>query len=323
MSEKTVSEVGEGGLILDISARLGTPPPEEAWSGDDAAVVGFGGARLLLTTDIVVQGVDFDPAYASGEDVGWKVVAINASDVAAMGGRPLHALVTLALPPSTSRRFVDRLIDGMLDAAERWSIRLVGGDISASGEVSVGIAMTGVPSGSPVLRSGARPGDAICVTGSLGGAAGGLIALREGIDAPELARRHLRPEARVEEGVRIARAGAAAMIDLSDGLAVDLARLMEASGTGCEVDVDSIPVDEGLAALGDAAAPLELAILGGEDFELLFTIPEQALDALHAATTGPGVAITRIGIVTDGEPRFGGDALSEWRERGWDHLLNR
>ena len=113
------------------------------------------------------------------------------------------------------------------------------------------------------------------------------------------------------------------MIDLSDGLAVDLARLMEASGTGCEVDVDSIPVDEELAALGDAAAPLELAILGGEDFELLFTIPEQALDALHAATTGPGVAITRIGIVTDGEPRLGGDALSEWRERGWDHLLNR
>ena len=113
------------------------------------------------------------------------------------------------------------------------------------------------------------------------------------------------------------------MIDLSDGLAVDLARVMEASGTGCEVDVNSIPVDEGLAALANAAAPLELAILGGEDFELLFTISEEALDTLSAATTGPGVAITRIGIVTAGEARLGDDALSEWRERGWDHLLNR
>jgi thiamine-monophosphate kinase len=174
-----------------------------------------------------------------------------------------------------------------------------------------------------VLRSGARPGDAICVTGALGGAAGGLIALREGLDAPGLTRRQLRPEARVEEGVGIARAGATAMIDLSDGLAVDLVRVMEASGTGCEVDVDSIPVDEGLAALANAAAPLELAILGGEDFELLFTMSEQALGTLRAAAIGPEIAITRIGTVTDGEARLGGDALSEWKERGWDHLLNR
>jgi thiamine-monophosphate kinase len=321
VSEETVSEVGESGLILDISARIGSPPPGEAWTGDDAAVVGFAGARLLLTTDIVVQGVDFDPAYSTGADVGWKVVAINASDVAAMGGRPLHALATLGLPPDTSRRFVDQLMDGMLDAAERWSIRLVGGDISAAGEVSVGIAMTGVPIGSPVLRSGARPGDAICVTGSLGGAAGGLIALRGGVDAPGLARRHLRPEARVDEGAKVARAGASAMIDLSDGLAVDLARLMEASGTGCEVDTASIPVDEGLAALGDAAEPLELSILGGEDFELLFTISEEALAGLTASTTEPSTAITRIGTVTAGEARLGNDALSRWRERGWDHLL--
>jgi thiamine-monophosphate kinase len=321
VSEEKVSEVGESGLILDISARIGSPPPGEAWTGDDAAVVGFAGSRLLLTTDIVVQGVDFDPAYSTGADVGWKVVAINASDVAAMGGRPLHALATLGLPPDTSRRFVDQLMDGMLDAAERWSIRLVGGDISAAGEVSVGIAMTGVPIGSPVLRSGARPGDAICVTGSLGGAAGGLIALRGGVDAPGLARRHLRPEARVDEGEKVARAGASAMIDLSDGLAVDLARLMEASGTGCEVDTASIPVDEGLAALGDAAEPLELSILGGEDFELLFTISEEALAGLTASTTEPSTAITRIGTVAAGEARLGNDALSRWRERGWDHLL--
>jgi thiamine-monophosphate kinase len=321
VSEGTVSEVGEGGLILDISARIGSPPPEEAWTGDDAAVVGFEGARLLLTTDIVVQGVDFDPAYSTGADVGWKVVAINASDVAAMGGRPLHALATLALPPDTSRRFVDQLMDGMLDAAERWSIRLVGGDISAAGEVSVGIAMTGVPTGSPVLRSGARPGEAICVTGSLGGAAGGLIALRRGVDAPGLARRHLRPDARVDEGEKVARAGASAMIDLSDGLAVDLGRLMDASETGCEVDTASIPVDEGLAALGDAVDPLELSILGGEDFELLFTISEEALAGLGDATTGRSIPITRIGTVTSGEARLGSDALSRWRERGWDHLL--
>jgi thiamine-monophosphate kinase len=321
VSEEKVSEVGESGLILDISARIGSPPPGEAWTGDDAAVVGFAGSRLLLTTDIVVQGVDFDPAYSTGADVGWKVVAINASDVAAMGGRPLHALATLGLPPDTSRRFVDQLMDGMLDAAERWSIRLVGGDISAAGEVSVGIAMTGVPIGSPVLRSGARPGDAICVTGSLGGAAGGLIALRGGVDAPGLARRHLRPEARVDEGEKVARAGASAMIDLSDGLAVDLARLMEASGTGCEVDTASIPVDGGLAALGDAAEPLELSILGGEDFELLFTISEEALAGLTASTTEPSTAITRIGTVAAGEARLGNDALSRWRERGWDHLL--
>jgi len=323
-----VSDLGELGLIERITAGLG---PAVAGSGDDAAVVQSPGDSLLFTTDVMVESVDFDRAYSSGADVGWKAIAINASDIAAMGGAPSHAVVGLSLPSDTRVDFVDDMVAGMSAAARRWSLTVAGGDISRAGEMAVAVAMIGVPVAErPVYRSGARPGDAIGVTGSLGGAAGGLAVLRQGLDVTEpgleeLARRHLRPVARVAEAALLAGVPVSAMIDVSDGLAIDLWHLMDASKTGCEVDPLSIPVDPALAATAGTLGldPLRTAMLGGEDFELLFTLDPGQVGAVRALLADVGTDVTVIGAVTSTERLIGDVALEELKEAGWDHLRTR
>ncbi|MGH2729006.1 MAG: thiamine-phosphate kinase [Actinomycetota bacterium] len=323
-----VSDLGELGLIERITAGLG---PVVAGSGDDAAVVQSPGDSLLFTTDVMVESVDFDRAYCSGADVGWKAIAINASDIAAMGGEPSHAVVGLSLPSDTRVDFVDDMVVGMAAAARRWSLTVAGGDISSAREIAVAVAMIGAPvTERPVYRSGAHPGDAICVTGSLGGAAGGLAVLRKGLDVTEpgleeLARRHLRPVARVAEAARLAGVPVSAMIDVSDGLAIDLWHLMDASQTGCEVDPSSIPVDPALAAAAGTLGldPLRTAMLGGEDFELLFTLEDGQVGAVRALLADVGTDVTVIGAVTSAERLIGDVELEELKEAGWDHLRTR
>jgi thiamine-monophosphate kinase len=279
--------------------------------------------QLLLTTDVLVENVDFDRNYATGHDVGWKTFAANVSDIAAMGGRPRRAVATLSLPSSTTVAFVDEILDGLLAASERWGAGVVGGDVSEADQISVGVALIGNAE-HPVLRSGANPGDAICVTGALGGAAGGLLALRSDIEgAVELKRRQLRPVARVEEGVAAAAAGATAMIDISDGFARDLGHLVAASGVGCEVEIDSIPVDPALSEVSELIFPMEAALAGGEDFELLLTIREDSLTNLFTELNEIGTGVTRVGTITDGEARLGSASLEQWKERGWEHLRTR
>ena len=330
-----VGDLDEDAVVARIGARLERPHPEEVWSGDDAAVVTVSEPRALFTTDSLVEGVDFQLAWVSGEDVGWKAMAVNASDIAAMGGRPRHAVVALCVHPGTDIALVDGLIDGIAEAGRTWGISLVGGDLSRGRQLVVGVAMLGsAGSGAPVLRSTARPGEAICVTGSLGAAAGGLIALRRrardrarGGAVWRLVERQVRPRARVAEGLELAALGASAMMDLSDGLAVDLARLVAASEVGCDVDPRRIPVDRDLidaiadGALGEIDA-LETAIIGGEDFELLFTIERQRVEEAVGALAALGCPITRIGTVSDGAGRIGDGSLEAWRRRGWDHLRN-
>jgi thiamine-monophosphate kinase len=316
---RTVSELGEAGLIAQVASYLPAPPPGEVWSGDDAAVFDPPADRALMTTDTLVEGADFDLSYCEGFDVGWKAVAVNVSDVAAMGGRPTHAVATLGLPPSTPVAVVDGIGRGLAAAAAEWDLAVVGGDVSSAPVILIGLTVIGSAE-EPVLRSGARPGDLICVTGTIGGASGGLELLRRGLGdrSPELVERHLRPRARLHEGRRLAALGATAMIDVSDGLAVDLTRLMKASGTGCRVDPAAVPVDPALDALVDAGLVrtgdlLRSAILGGEDFELLATLPDRR-DA----------PVTVIGEVTDDAAlRFGDDDLEELGRHGWDHLRDR
>lgn len=322
-----VSDLGELGLIERITAGLG---PVVAGSGDDAAVVQSPGDSLLFTMDVMVESVDFDRAYSSGADVGWKAIALNASDIAAMGGAPSHAVVGLSLPSDTRVDLVDDMVAGISAAAQRWSLAVAGGDISSAGEIAVAVALIGVPvADRPVYRSGARPGDAICVTGSLGGAAGGLAVLRQGLDVTEpglqeLARRHLRPVARVAEAALLAGVPVSAMIDVSDGLAIDLWHLMDASKTGCEVDPSSIPIDPALAAAGTLGLdPLRTAMLGGEDFELLFTLDPGQAGAVRALLADVGTDVTVIGAVTSTERLIGDVALEELKEAGWDHLRTR
>ncbi|MBA3430561.1 MAG: hypothetical protein H0U16_03650, partial [Actinobacteria bacterium] len=213
-------------------------------------------------------------------------------------------------------------------------------DLSRAGEIAVTVTLIGaIDDGGPILRSRAKAGEALCVTGSLGGARYGLELLRSGLwrrgGSPEpggdaavrerLALRHLRPRARVDAGRVLARMGASAMIDISDGLLLDLSRLLAASGAGCLVDPSEVPVDPDLAAIeaarpGAFPDPLHAALSGGEDFELLFSIDDARLDEVASSLAEVGSPVTRIGTVTDGPPMVGGRALDEWKDTGWDHL---
>ena len=322
----TVAEVGELKLIELVRARVGVAHGTEVWAGDDTAVLTPQSPALLLTTDLLVEGIDFDAAYCNGGDVGWKALAASASDIAAMCGRPSHAVVALGLPAATSLQWVDQFLDGLLDAAGRWAVAIVGGDISAAQEITVTVSMVGRPrSGSAVLRSGARPGDSICVTGALGGAAAGLFALRSRMPQTEpvdrLIGRQLRPTARVAEAAILAGFEISAMIDVSDGLAVDLEHLLDASDVGCNVDPGLVPVDPDISAV-EGPNPFELAVTGGEDFELLFTIQEDQVEAAADALGATGTPLTAIGIVTSTGRRIGERSLDEWRQQGWEHLRN-
>jgi thiamine-monophosphate kinase len=213
--------------------------------GDDAAVVVAPDGPLLLAADAVVAGVH-TPVDLPLEDVGWKAVVVNVSDVAAMGGRPLHLLVTVAAPAGTD---LDRLFDGVADAAHAYVCPVVGGDLTTADALVVAVAVTGTVDGTPVTRSGASAGEAIYVTGPLGAAAASGWTRR--------------PTARVAEGVDARGAGATAMIDVSDGLVADLGHIADESGVGFALD--EIPVAPG--------ATLEQALTGGEDYELVFTAP--------------------------------------------------
>lgn len=310
---RPVSEIGEVGLLKLLQRRLPEPSPGDLWSGDDAALIGIPTGRAAITTDLIVEDVDFTLDTFGPQDIGWKAMAVNVSDIAAMGATPLYALATISLHPDVPIALFEGVADGLFEAAEAFGVYVIGGDISRARELTVGATLIGIPGDRSVTRSGARPGDAIFVTGHLGGAAGGLIALEQQIDAPGLIERQRRPRPRVEEGRHAAMNGATAMIDLSDGLARDLGHVTAASAVGCEIDVGALPIDDELAVLG--ADPVELAITGGEDYELLFTIPDP--------TVVGGIDAMQIGVITDGEARIGDKPLSEWKGHAWDHLRTR
>lgn len=319
-----VSSIGESGLLARLFESLPKAPQGQTWSGDDAAVIEISGSRCLFATDAVVEHVDFELAWATGADVGWKAVAVNASDVAAMGGRPTHAVATLSLTPDQHIETVDGVLSGLVEAAAAYDVALVGGDITEAKDLGVNVAMLGeLGANEPVLRSGARTGDAICVTGTLGGARAGYLLLSEGATdvgdpaAAHCIERQLRPRARVDAGMVIAPA-ASAMIDLSDGLARDLQRVVVASDAGCEIDADALPVDRCIAAAG--LDPVRTAVVGGEDFELLFTCAPEDVDLLCRKLESIDVPAVRIGTVTEGPRRIGDKDLQEWVEGSWDHL---
>ncbi|MDA8311994.1 MAG: thiamine-phosphate kinase [Actinomycetota bacterium] len=263
-------------LIAEVLARaLGTPPPGDVWIGDDAAVVSVPGGRFVFATDAVVAGVHADLSLTGLDDLGWKALTATVSDVGAVGGRPSHAVVDFCVAPGTD---LELLAKGTAEAAAEWRCPIVGGDLTAAPEIVVVAAVVGLLEGDgpPVLRSGASPGDALFVTGPLGASAAGLRLLRAGAGDPASAvTAHKRPRARIEEGVVARRAGATAMMDVSDGLALDLGRLAEASAVG--VRLDTLPVAEG--------ATEEEVLAGGEDFELVIATPAPArlADAFSSA----------------------------------------
>jgi thiamine-monophosphate kinase len=305
-------------ILRRISDRLPQAPPEVLLPmGDDCAVLRLGGRDWVAASDMLVYGHHFKD-WATPEDAGYKAVAVNVSDVAAMGGIPRFVLVSGGAERAETTL---RCFRGVLEACEGFGLYPLGGDTTRADALTVDVAILGELVAPPVLRSGARPGDLLAVTGELGASAAGLLALENGTSGAErLVRRHLRPEPRVEAGLVAARLGVGAMIDLSDGLASDVRHVCRRSGVGCRVDLDLLPVSDDTREFAKFLGrdPEILAATGGEDYELLISAPEPVLDALAEDVEVP---ITRIGEVTDGADvafRRGGEPVEDLS--GWDHF---
>lgn len=302
----TVGSMGEHALIARLRLRV-APPPEGIviGIGDDAAVIEPGRNQLaVLTTDSLIEGVHFRRAWSSPADIGHKALAVNLSDLAAMGALPRATLLSLALPPDLPLADFDGLLDGLLALAAAAGAPLVGGNITRSpGPLMVDVTVMGDGHRRKILRrSGGRAGDELWVTGRLGGAAAGLGLLEQGValdaDGHDAVNRWRRPEPRWRCGVAIARSGAAAAcVDLSDGLADAARQLAEAAGTGVELQAGDIPIHPAAAPLEDAG--LHAALSGGEDYELLFVVrPRFRRRFLGAMKHQRGLPVARVGLLT-------------------------
>jgi len=310
----TVADLGEHGLIARLRARV---PPPPAWLavgiGDDAAVVEPPRNQLeVLTTDVLVEGVHFDRRFSTAADIGHKALAVNLSDLAAMGAEPRSALLSLALPAALAVAEFDALLDGFLALAARHRLALVGGNLAQSpGPLVVDVTAVGaVRRRRALTRAGGRPEDELFLSGRIGGAAAGLARLQAlgaalaagDPEAEETVRRYRRPDPRVRLGLVVARNRAAsACVDLSDGLADAVRQLAAASGTGAELDAGEIPVEPGARAWSERQGrdALADAVAGGEDYELLFAVPRRRRRAfLAAARLVKDTTVTRIGRLT-------------------------
>jgi thiamine-monophosphate kinase len=302
---------GETAFLERLRARLPPAPEGQEWIGDDAAVLEGG---LLLTTDALVEGVHFDLRWCAASDVGWKALAVNLSDLAAMGGTPRAAVAALVVPPDRAG-LAEEIIDGAAAAATAFGCPLVGGDTTGGPVVMVSIAVLGTCAQTgPVLRRGAQLGDAVFVTGPLGAAAAALAAFRDRhTPTPDARQRLVRPTPRLREGIAAAAAGATAMIDLSDGLATDLSHLCDASTVGVCIDTSDVPLAGG-ATFTDA--------LQGDDYELCFTAADPKTVAARFAASDCKLP-TRIGMTTPGE-RILVDPDGQQRPLprvGWEHTV--
>ena len=250
-----ISNVGEFGAIdrltrLILERRQHAPaPPGSALlvdTGDDAAAWRSTAGSYLFTTDTMVEGVHFTEATLSWEDVGWKVMAVNASDLAAMGGQPLYALVTLGLPPEFPLSALDMLYEGALNMAEEAHFAIVGGDMVKSPTVFVTVALVGTIQGAPMTRRAATPGHLVAVTGPLGSSAGGLALLQSrsesDVNAEALLQAHRRPQPHLAQGRILADEGVSSAMDVSDGLMADLAKLCLASGVAAQISAHRLPI---------------------------------------------------------------------------------
>lgn len=334
-----LEKLGEFGLIDHIAQSVTLRNASSIVGiGDDAAVIGEGGTRTLVSTDMLVEGVHFDLSYVPLKHLGYKAIVVNLSDICAMNGRPEQVTVSIAISNRFSLEAVEELYAGILLACEKYQVDLVGGDTtsSTSGLVISVTAIGTVAKDDVVLRSGAKPTDLICVSGDLGAAYLGLQILERekrifkenpGVQ-PDLSghdyilERQLKPEARTDIIDMLRQEGVVptAMMDISDGLSSELLHICKQSKVGCRVYTERIPID---AATGIAAEELNLDVLtcalnGGEDYELLFTV-----DIRHHDRIKDNPAMHIIGHVTDaseGSHLVSADQLITLRAQGWKHI---
>ncbi len=332
-----VSELGEFGLINLLADMIlqvqdtGAVPYKKLLIGigDDAAAWKGEPATQLVTTDSLFQDVHFRLETTPWYELGWKSLAVNLSDIAAMGAVPEYAVISLAVPPDTEVEGVKALYQGMLDLAQKFGVAIIGGDTCRAPLVSITVTVLGKAKdkdGRVLTRSAARPGDQIAVTGALGGAAAGMEMLDKKLklDAEsknQLRKAFLMPEPRVAEGQKLGGLGVKAAIDISDGLMADLKHICDASRVAARVEADTIPVASAVRA-HFAERALELALGGGEDYELLFTASGEVIDNVKAEFSCP---VTVIGEILAGEP--GGIVLVDanggpvpLEKAGWEHF---
>ncbi len=301
-----LGSIGEFALIERLGRLLPAPGAEVVQGiGDDAAALDLGDGRLLiLTTDMLVEGVHFDLAYTSPRDLGYKTLAVNLSDLASMGCGPGYALISLGLQAGFEVEAAEDIYRGLAECATQWGGRVVGGDtVSSPQGLVLNLALSAfMPSDNMITRAGARIGDMIMVTGSLGESSLGLELLKRGLrpedDAARVCvQRHLRPNPRLAVGAAAKAASATAMIDCSDGLLADLRHICEASGTGAAVEADWLPISDAARQVAESLGldPVQAALSGGEDYELVMTLPpEEAEDAARRLN------LTSVGVIVVG-----------------------
>jgi len=335
-----VSELGEFGLI-DLLAKMAYATQDKkigAWQqlilgiGDDTAAWSGDDSIQLATVDSLIQGVHFTLDITSWEELGWRALAANLSDIAAMGGLPRYALVSLALPGDTEVEDVTALYRGMLELAQQFEVAIVGGDTSSAPLLVINITILGssISRDKGILtRSAAKPGEKVAVTGYLGTAAAGLEMLSKHLQfdseaTASLKRAFLQPYPRIAEGQILVEQGVRAAIDISDGLISDLRHICKASQVSARIEVDRLPIAPAVKAnFSDRA--LELALSGGEDYELLFTTSEDIIGKVRAAASCP---ITVVGEIT--ADKAGEITLIDEKgnpanlpKAGWEHFTTR
>lgn len=306
----------EDDAIARISALLGSPPAHVLRGiGDDVALLA---PDLVWTVDTLVEDVHFTRGTSTAADVGWRALAVNLSDLAAAGAAPLAALVSLSAPTEASAD-VEPLYRGLAACADAFACPVVGGDITRGAQLVLSVGVLGRASVSVPGRGGAEPGDVLVVTGRLGGSAAGLAIAQgratAGTFDNALVERHRRPQPRLDAGRELAPV-AHALMDLSDGIATDARRLAERSGVSLSVDLDALPLDDGVADVAAAigVAPGVLAATGGEDYELLAAVPRPTAETF-------GDLVTIVGDIEAGEPGITFTGVGADRGLvGWDHL---
>lgn len=293
-ADATIADLGEFGLIRALAERFPQGESVLVGPGDDAALIRLPDARAVVSTDLMVEGRHFRRDWAEAVDIGRRAAAQNLSDINAMGGRATALTVGLAAPPDLPATWALGLADGLATEAGAVGATVVGGDLTRADEVMIAVTAIGTVDGEPVRRSGARPGDVVAIAGRQGWAAAGLAVLARGFRSPRvLVEAYRRPEPPYAQGPVAARAGATAMIDVSDGLLADLGHVAEASGVAVDLSAEAFEVAEPMRAVGAAlgADPMRFILTGGDDHALV-------------ATFAPGTPLpqgwARIGEVREG-----------------------
>ncbi len=309
----TVSDVGEFGLIARVSAGLETTDKVVLGPGDDAAVVATPDARVVVSTDLLVEQRHFRRDWSTAEDVGHKAAARAFSDIAAMGAVPSALLVGVALPPTLELNWVDGLMSGLREACAQVGAAIVGGDVTAADSVTLAMTALGDLEGrAPVTLDGARRGDVVALCGRFGWAAAGFAVLGRGFRSPvQIVAAHRRPEPPYLEGPHAAALGATSMTDVSDGLIADLGHIAEASGVRIELNAAAMEIPARLREVGAAlnTDPLVWMLTGGDDYGLAATFPAGC--DLPAPWRAVGVVADGEGVRVDGR---------RWRNGGHEHF---